>query len=414
MAYQEVTHTSYGTRVGNSIKGIGTGFILFFAGTALLWWNEGRAVKTDKMLNEAEGVTVEMAEVAKVDPTFEGKLVHATALANTEDSLTDNTFGIGAKAISISRKVEYFQYVEHAESKSRDKLGGGQETVTTYTYTTEWTSNPVNSGQFHDPNYQQKNYVLRTVEAARQYASNVTFGAYKLNTSQIQSISKEEPMEATFSEEQIDNWNKETRSTLANRRGTTMGDSATCVHASGNILYFGTNTSSPQVGDVRVTFTKVMPTEISILATVTGDTFAPFKAKNGKTLSVVSMGNKSAAEMYEAEHTANSVLLWILRLVGIMTVIGGLKGIFGILETLMKVIPFLSSIVGFGVGLVCTIVGAAWSLVVIALAWLFYRPLIGILLLALAGGLIWVFAFKGKEKLKAMAQKKGQPQPQEA
>ena len=48
MAYQEVTTTGYGTRVGNSFKSIGTGFVLLIAATALLWWNEGRAVKTAK------------------------------------------------------------------------------------------------------------------------------------------------------------------------------------------------------------------------------------------------------------------------------------------------------------------------------------------------------------------------------
>ena len=57
MAYTEKTTTGYGTRVKNSFKAIGTGFVLFLGGTALLWWNEGRAVKTDDMLNEAEAVT---------------------------------------------------------------------------------------------------------------------------------------------------------------------------------------------------------------------------------------------------------------------------------------------------------------------------------------------------------------------
>jgi hypothetical protein len=47
----------------------------------------------------------------------------------------------------------------------------------------------------------------------------------------------------------------------------------------------------------------------------------------------------------------------------------------------------------------------AWSLIVIAIAWLFYRPLLGISLLVLAGFLIWVFAFKGKDKLKELAAK---------
>ena len=56
MAYQEVTRTSYGSRVKSSFGGIFTGFLMFCIGTGLLWWNEGRAVKTTKMLNEAQGV----------------------------------------------------------------------------------------------------------------------------------------------------------------------------------------------------------------------------------------------------------------------------------------------------------------------------------------------------------------------
>jgi hypothetical protein len=146
---------------------------------------------------------------------------------------------------------------------------------------------------------------------------------------------------------------------------------------------------------------------VTIIAKVKGDTFTKFKAKNGKTFQTLVMGVQDSAEIFQSEHDANNTLLWILRIVGIMLVIAGLKGIFGFLETLLKVVPFLAGIMGWGVGVVCTIIGIVWSLIVIALAWLFYRPLIGIALLALAGFLIWVFAFKGKDKLKEMATKRG-------
>jgi hypothetical protein len=95
--------------------------------------------------------------------------------------------------------------------------------------------------------------------------------------------------------------------------------------------------------------------------------------------------------------------LWILRILGILMICGGLRGIFGILVTVLKVIPFLANIVGWGVSLVCNVIGVAWSLIIIAIAWIFYRPLLGILLLAIAGFLVWVFAFKGKDKLKDLA-----------
>ena len=137
MAYQEVKTTGYGTRVGRSFKSIGTGFILFCAATALLWWNEGRAVQTGDMLEEVAENYVEMENPNKKDATLDGELVCATAVATTEDSLTDTQFGIGAKAISLQRKVEYYQWMEHAQESSEDKLGGKEVTTTTYTYSKE-------------------------------------------------------------------------------------------------------------------------------------------------------------------------------------------------------------------------------------------------------------------------------------
>ncbi len=145
MAYQEIKTTGYGTRVGRSFKSIGSSFILFCAATVLLWWNEGNAVKTEKMLSEAEGAYVDMENPNKKDASLDGELVCATALATTEDSLSDTQFGIGAKAISLQRKVEYYQWTEHAQESSEDKLGGKEVTTTTYTYTKEWTSEPIQS-----------------------------------------------------------------------------------------------------------------------------------------------------------------------------------------------------------------------------------------------------------------------------
>ena len=177
------------------------------------------------------------------------------------------------------------------------------------------------------------------------------------------------------------------------------------VHQAGNILYYGRVPGSPEVGDVRVTFEKVVPAKVTVMAVVDGDSFKPFKAKNGKRFQTLVMGKKSGDEIIEAEKEANSALLWILRIVGILMVIGGLKGIFGFIETILKVVPFIAGIFGWGVGIVCTVIGVVWSLIVIAIAWLFYRPLLGISLLVIAGFLIWVFAFKGKDKLKELAAK---------
>jgi len=392
MAYQEVTTTSYGKRVGNSFKGIGGGILLFVVATILLWWNEGRAVKTDKMLNEAEKVCVDMENPNKADPALDGELVCATALATTEDSLIDSRFGFGATAISLQRMVEYYQWVEHAESKTEDKLGGKEVTTTTYTYTKEWVPYPVQSSEFKDPEYQNKNMVLATVDSEDQWAENVSFGAYKLNESLIHGISSREPVQLAIDESILKSLNDGI--SRVHRK-----DSLGYVHQSGNVLYIGRVPASPEVGDVRVTWEKVVPAKVTIISQVDGNSFKPFKAKNGKTFQTLVMGKKDAAEIFESEHSANKTLMWILRILGAILAIAGLKGIFGFLETLLKVLPFLANILGWGVGVVCTVVGIVWSLIVIAIAWLFYRPVLGIALLVLAGALIWFFAFKGKDKI---------------
>lgn len=457
MAYTETTTTGYGTRVGNSFKAIGSGILLFVLGTALLWWNEGRAVKTEKMLDEAGSKYVEMENPNKKDASLEGELICGTAMATTEDSLTDAQFGVGAKAIALRRTVEYYQWVEHSQTKREDKLGGKEVATTTYTYSKQWVSSPIQSSEFHDPAYQNKNMVLTTVEEADQYAENVSFGAYKLPESLIHSISSREAMDLALAEDLLAQFDKSTKAAYERFYGVQksiqqpiqqpqqpvaqaipdsiralLPDSVKAaldslqavndsinkqmanaenkkdlmyIHQAGNVLYFGRVPGSPEVGDVRVTFEKVVPAKVTVMAVVDGDTFKPFKAKNGKRFQTLVMGKKSGDEIIDAQKEANNMILWFLRILGVVMVIGGLKGIFGFIETILKVVPFIAGIFGWGVGLVCTVLGIVWSLIVIAIAWLFYRPLLGISLLVLAGFLIWVFAFKGKDKLKELAAK---------
>lgn len=444
MAYTETKTTSYGSRVKSSCGGIGFGILLFIAGTVLLWWNEGRTVKTGDMLDEAREVCKEMVSPEKKDAALEGELVCGSAMATTEDSLVFGDFGVGAKAISISRKVEYYQWVEESHSESKDKLGGKQETTTTYTYSKAWVSTPTESADFKDPAYQKKNFVLTTIEPEQQYAQNVTFGAYKLSESLIKSISSKENMDLAIKEDMLRQFDKSTQTAYERFYGVqkqqpaqeqpaqtvALSDSAKAVqdsiqhvtdsimanaknkkdfeyvHQAGNVLYFGRVPGSPEVGDVRVTFEKVVPAKVTVTAVVEGDSFKPYKAKNGETFQSLSMGKKSKDDVFDSAESSNNMMKWLFRLLGCVLVIAGLKSIFGFIETILKVVPFVANIVGWGVGIVCTILGIVWSLIVIAVAWLFYRPVLSICLLVGAGLLIWLFAFKGKDKVKELVNKK--------
>ena len=436
MAYQEVTTTGYGTRVKNAFGGIFTGFIMFIAGTCLLWWNEGRTVKTNDMLNEAQSVTVEMENINKVDAEFNGKMVHATGDAITEDVLKDDAYPVGGNFTRLRRTVEYYQYVENKKEQKRDKLGGGEETITTYTYERKWVDEPVNSSAFHDPQYQGVNRVLIQVEDQEYVAENVNFGAYKIPNFFKSSIGSwsaaplEGEEDVTAAEQDTTTKQLSAADSIAllqealiaaqqaNRAPATRAED---YQKSGNIVYYGRNMSSPQIGDVRITFEKVDPKNaVSILAKVNGDTFSQFVAKNGYKLATLSNGTLTAEEMYQSEHDANDMMKWICRLVGILLIYAGLKGIFNFLVIILKVIPFLASIMNFGVSLVCGVIAIVWSLIVIAIAWIFYRPVLGITLLVIAGAILAYFVVKGRNKqpeLQPQGAPQGgfpqQPQPQQ-
>ena len=374
MAYQEVTKTSYGSRLGRSLKGIVSGLLLFVAATALLWWNEGRAVKTSKMLKSAESVCVDVADVSAVDPGLNGQMIHATAVAKTDETVADPDYGVSVNAIRLAREVEYYQWVEHSQSQTKDKLGGGQETVTTYTYSREWVGAPVNSANFHDPNYQGSNSVRLTVQDKVVSAAKVDFGGYVLPPALANAIPADTPVRLPAE--------------LAN---------GTDTYVSGNVVYYGENPSSPAVGDVRVTFMQADGGEASILAQVTGNTFEAFKHKNGKSLMTLRMGNHSMASMFESEKAANKMLLWVIRILGILLVIAALRMTFSILVTILKVLPPLAKVGEVGVNLVTFIVGLAWSLIIILIAWVMWRPVLAVALAVVVCLLVAYLVSKSKK-----------------
>jgi len=408
MAYTETTTTSYGSRLGGSLKGMFSGLLLFFAATALLWWNEGRAVKQSDAIKDAEKNFVEMENPGKLDPALDGELVYACALATTEDVLEDSEFGVKANAINMKREVEYYQWIEESHSESKDKLGGSQETTTTYTYKLGWTNAPQNSSNFRDPQYQGKNTVLVEVEDASWASENVTFGAYTLPDFIIANLSANEKLDVEVSESDMLAWERRFNPNAVNiaaqnnamvaeaQKDTAlvkqdsvetpkMTINTEFVHVGGNQIYLGRNPSQPNVGDVRISYKKCSPTKCSLIAKVKGDTFAKYKAKNGKMFYLVSKGVEASDEMIQGAKDANTTMTWILRIIGLILIYTSLRMLLGFPEMLLKVVPFLSSILGIGVGIVCFLLTVVWGGLIIALAWLFYRPILSICILVVAG-----------------------------
>ena len=141
--------SSWFSRLAQSAKSVLVGLVFFFVSFPLLFWNEGRAVRTAKSLAEGAGAVVSVG-ADRVDSGNEGKLVHVSGAVTTDGPVVDEALGVEAEGVKLVRNVEIYQWKEKESSETRKKLGGGSETVTTYTYDTIWSEETIDSTSFHD------------------------------------------------------------------------------------------------------------------------------------------------------------------------------------------------------------------------------------------------------------------------
>lgn len=386
MAVTETTVESWGSRIGGSIKGVLFGLGLFVAGFPVLFWNEGRAVATAKAIDEGEGACVSLESNAEINPEMNGKLVHLTGKADTKDVLTDDTFGISANAIRLERSVEMYQWMEESDTKETKKLGGKVEKTTVYTYKKGWYRSAIDSSGFKEQGHDNPGVIEFPEED--KLAANVTFGAFRLNEKQVKQIRSAQTY--AFPTGYVCKIDR-----VQIRGGTIYVPEA---KTRSNPLNNRDVVAMPRIGDMRVTFNVVYPHDISIIAKQHNDTFIEYTAKNGRKLSYLTDGIEDSAAMFASARSGNKVLTWILRVGGFMLMFFGLGMVLKPLSVLADVLPILGDIVGIGTGLVAGVIAFVCALITIAVAWLFYRPVMGIILLVCAGALAFWLVKKRKAK----------------
>lgn len=361
-SFQVTSNSSWFSRIGQSLGGIVFGMILLLVGVVLLFWNEGRAVQTYKSLKEGQGLVLNI-DGGAVDAANDGKLVHLTADATTEETLVDEDFGISANAIRLRRNAEMYQWKETQKSETRQKLGGGEETVTTYTYSKEWSSGLNNSAHFHDATGHE-NPSEFPHDSMTWDAEDVTVGAFFLSADLIAAL-------ADFTEWPVRDV----------PQGVAWPENARPDKGG---IYLGADPAQPQVGDVRLKFEIVEPGPVSLVAAQNGNSFSAYKTKAGDSLAMIAAGRVSAQKMFEDALSENALLTWFLRLGGFVLLWVGFSLLFAPLSVLADVVPLFGKLVGAATGLIAFLLALALALTVIALAWLFFRPLLGITLLVLA------------------------------
>jgi hypothetical protein len=349
------TRQGFGSRLGNSFLGLILGPILVIAAIVLLWWNEGRAVRAIVGLDQAAREVVE-AQASGPSPANDNKPVHVVGTATAQSPIQDEEVGITFTGqVSVARTAEMYQWKESKKVTSQENWGGSETTTTTYSYSREWSDHAIDSSNFAYPGGHENPEM--PFHYARWSADDAKLGGWKLASATLDRIALSEALKP---------------------------DAPPGWKRSGDNYYRG-DPAAPQVGDMRVRY-KGLPsgTTISVLALQSGDGFAVFTTKNGYEVLLAAIGDHSAAELIASQRKFEVLLTWLLRAAGTLLMWLGFAVFLAPLSTMASLVPILGPIIRGAVGLVSLLLALPLSLIVIALAWLAYRPLIGSGLLLLA------------------------------
>jgi hypothetical protein len=362
----ETTRAGYLSRIGQSIKGVLVGGLLFFVALLLLFWNEGRAVRTAKGLAEGAAVVKSVTSDA-VDLGNEGALVHVSGLASPGMPLRDESFGASAHALRLERQVEMYQWQQETKSEKTQNLGGGEETKTTYSYTKAWSRKPIDSASFKLA-AEHRNPPEIPFKELDLVASDARLGAFRLGEALVRKIGGSEPL--ALSDAMLQSVPE------ASRPKGRIQDGLLCI---------GADPANPQVGDVRVSFRIVKPQTVSVVAQQTNGSFATYKARSGSEVLLLEAGTHDARAMFRSAEAGSAALTWALRLGGWFLMTFGVTLVLRPIAAIAGFVPAVGRAVGCGTWIFSGFVSLGLSLTTIAFSWAFFRPFLAIAVAVLAG-----------------------------
>lgn len=369
-SFTEVTTQSWGQKIAGSLIGLVLGPILVIGACGALFWNEGRAVQTARSLTEGAAIVVDVPS-SPVSLANQGLLVHVTGELKAATRLSDADFGVTSDAVRLIRDVAMYQWKEESKSETRKNAGGSEETVTTYTYRREWSGKPIDSTKFKQPGLHENPPM--TISDRDVVARDATLGAFRPGENAIRRFNTDTRLEVDPS--------------VADTVRKTTGRP---VAVAAGQIYLSEDPGSPRIGDYRIGYRIVPVGTASMVARQTDTELTGYQSKAGDVILLAHTGSQSAAEMFKAAQDANRVLTWILRAVFAMLTFIGFVFSTRVLVAIADVLPFVGTLMQATTFAAAALLTAILAPLTIAIAWLFYRPMIS--LGVLAGGAALVFA----------------------
>ena len=222
----------------------------------------------------------------------------------------------------------------------------------------------------------------------------------------------------TAVENAVANTQAAAQTAVENAVANTQAAAQTAVEntAAVNVVAYQANPSNPKIGDIRIKYSNSPVCDVTVIAKQVGNAVENFKIDEDLSYMDIRNGNLAAKEVFAANEKAESMWVWILRIAGFLIMAAGFNAIFRPLSVLADVLPFLGNIAEAGCGIVSKLLAFGLSMLVIAVAWLFYRPLLAICLFVLMGaaifGIITLVAKAKASKTAAPAAPAAAPAPE--
>ncbi len=333
------------------------GILICAAALFMLFWNEGRGVKTARSLSEGQTRIVSISADA-VDAEYDGRLVHVIGRLHTPDAgVRDPELGIRfPDAVKTRRTVEMYQW------KGTDKSKGS---TPSYKYKKIWDNDRIDSADYAED---RKNPPF-PFGSKRMTADTVKVGAFVLSNGVARRIATSDKIRLT--EDRID------RLIPAVKDRALLYDGGIYIAARGT-----PNPTDPAIGDIRIFYYGAGETTVSVVARQQGDRMAPFVGAEGVELAMLEPGRLEAAQMFADAARQNTFMTWAIRFMGLFLMFAGLRLALPDPEKLAGGVPVLGRISRSGRTLMAAVAAAALSLTVVGASWLIHRPLTAALVAA--------------------------------
>lgn len=348
-----------------SIASVPIGILLFLASFVVLFKSEGCTNFADVARSATE---VSATEASGQDGTF----VSVTGELSAASQIADPDYLKPGDYISLFRNVEQYVWIETSRSETRDKVGGGTETTTTYSYEMGWTNNPQNSANFEQPSGHSN--PPQRIEDQIWKVDRGAVGAWSFATADMGL-----PAAATISL---------TPDMLLQANG----------NVAGGYLYIDGGPETPQLGDHRISWS-ALPARGTYTAfgLAQGNELRPYEYESGEMWMSMRAGSRDAAiSSYDTEH---SIMMWLLRLGGFLMMWIGMQMVFAPLHAIAGILPFLKKGSTFIVNLITFPVAFVLTVITIIVAKIFHSLIAMIVIgVVLVGGLLLGFKFFADKK----------------